>query len=279
MLGAIVGDVAGSYYEVLEVQKAKQKSKRDYEERIKILDKDIPLFTENSSCTDDSILTYSIYAAIKNNDQDYEKYLRYYGNKEVELGKDCYGRSRFGKGFIEWLKGDTQGTSYGNGAPMRISPIGFSFDTLEEVKENAYLATIPSHNHPESIKAAEAVAVSIFLLRKGYSKEQVHQYLENNYYNLNFDLEELRHNYKFTSKSENSTPQALFCFFQSHDFESAIRNAISIGGDTDTIACIVGALAEAEYGVPEKIKEAVKPYLREYMLDILTTDKKITKGK
>ena len=278
MLGAIIGDVAGSYYEVLEVNEVKQKKKRSYEERIKILDSNTPLFTEQSSCTDDSVLTYSIYAAIKNNDQDYEKYLRFYGNKESRLGNDMYGRSRFGKGFVDWLQGEYQGISYGNGAPMRISPVGFLFDNLEEVKENAYLATIPSHNHDEAIKAAEAVAVSIFLLRKGHSKEEVKAYVEDTYYRLNYDLEDLRHNYKFTSKAESSTPQALFCFFESHDFESTIRNAISIGGDTDTIACIAGSLAESAYGVPEDLKEAVKPYLREYMLDILKKNKVRKKG-
>ncbi len=278
MLGAIIGDVAGSYYEVLEVQEVKQKRKRTYEERIKILDEKTPLFTENSSCTDDSILTYSIYDAIKNNDQGYEKYLRMYGSREVKLGKDLYGRSRFGKGFIDWLKGTYQGTSYGNGSAMRISPVGFLFNTIEEVKENSYLATIPSHNHPEALKAAEAVAVSIFLLRNGQSKEEVKEYIEKLYYELNYNLEDLRHNYKFTSKAEFSTPQALFCFFESKDFESTIRNAISIGGDTDTIACIAGALAEAHYGVPENLKEQVKPYLRSYMLDLLTADKILIKG-
>lgn len=277
MLGAIIGDVAGSYYEVLEVVEAKKKSKRSFEERIKILDKDTPLFTKNSSCTDDSILTYSIFASIKNNDQDYEKYLRFYGQKELELGLEIYGRSRFGKGFVEWLQGDFQGTSYGNGAAMRISPVGYMFNTIEEVKENAYLATIPSHNNKEAIKSAEAVATSIFLLRTGYTKEEVKEYVEKNYYKLDYDLDFLRHNYKFTSKAENSIPQALFCFFESNDFESTIRNAISIGGDTDTIACIAASLAEAAYGVPEKFKERVKPYLKDYMLDILTADKTIIK--
>lgn len=274
MLGAIIGDVAGSYYEVLEILEVKQKRKRSYEERIKILDKNTPLFQENSSCTDDSVLTYSIYDAINNNDQDYEKYLRLYGQREVELGKDIYGRSRFGKGFIEWLQGDYQGTSYGNGAAMRISPVGYLFDTLEDVKENAYLATIPSHNNQEAIKGAECVAVSIFLLRTGHTKEEVKKYVEANYYSLDYNLEDLRHNYRFSSKTENSIPQALFCFFESHDFESTIRNAISIGGDTDTIACISGSLAEATYQIPEEIIDSVKPYLRDYMQDILKQTKK-----
>lgn len=273
MLGAIIGDVAGSYYEVLEVLEVKQKRKRAYEERIKILDKNTPLFHKNSSCTDDSILTYSIYDAIKNNDQDYGKYLRLYGQKEVELGCDIYGRSRFGKGFIEWLQGNFQGTSYGNGAAMRISPIGYLFNTIEEVKENAYLATIPSHNHPEAIKGAECIAVSIFLLRTGHTKDEVKKYVKANYYSLDYDLEDLRHNYKFSSKTINSVPQALFCFFESNDFESTIRNAISIGGDTDTIACIAGSLAEAIYEIPDEIIKSVKPYLREYMQDILSHTK------
>ncbi len=274
MLGAIIGDIAGSYYEVLEVNYIKNGKIRPYEERIKILNPETPLFTEESSCTDDSILTYSLFAAIKNNTQDYEKYLRKYSLMELELGKDIYGRSRFGKGHIAWAQGNYQGNSYGNGSCMRISPVGFLFNTLEEVKENAYLATIPSHNHPESLKGAECIATSIFLLRTGYNKEEVKKYVEKNYYRLNYDLEDLRHNYKFSSKTENSVPQALFCFFASQDFESTVRNAISIGGDTDTIACIAASLAEATYGIPEELIEQVKPYLRDYMLDILKTTKK-----
>ena len=100
------------------------------------------------------------------------------------------------------------------------------------------------------------------------------KYVEANYYSLDYDLEELRHNYKFSSKTINSVPQALFCFFESSDFESTIRNAISIGGDTDTIACIAGSLAEATYQIPAEIIESVKPYLRDYMQDILIQNKK-----
>ena len=158
MLGAIIGDIIGSYYEVLEIQeRINNKRNRSYEERIKILDENTPLFTENSSVTDDSILTCAIYDAILN-DKDYERYLKEYGIREINLGNDQYGRSRFGKGFVEWLENKKEGNSYGNGSAMRISPVGYLFNNLDEVKEESRKATITSHNHEEAIKGAEAVA-------------------------------------------------------------------------------------------------------------------------
>lgn len=275
MLGAIIGDVVGSYYEVLEVKEIKN-GHRSYEERIKILDQNTPLFTENSSVTDDSILTFAIYKAIKEN-KPYEEMLKYYAKQEINLGKDMYGRSRFGKGFVEWVNSNTQGTSYGNGASMRISPVGFLFNTLEEVKQETYKATIPSHNHQESILCAEAVATSIFLLRNGISKEELKEYIEKNYFKLDYDLEKLRRNYKFSSKSIDSVPQAIYTFLESNSFEETIRNAISIGGDTDTIACIAGSLAESYYGIPENLLEQVKPYLKDYMKELLEKEKTLQK--
>ena len=279
MLGAIIGDVAGSYIEVLEIQGRRTiDGHRSYEERIKILDKTVPLFGLNCSCTDDSILTMAIYDAIVNGSCDYEKYLREYGLREINNGMDIYGRSRFGKGFVSWLEGSYQGDSFGNGAAMRISPVGYMFNTLEEVKEQARLATIPSHNHKESIKAAEAVATTIFLLRTGHSKDDVYKYVTDNYYDLNYDLEDLQRNNVFSSKSSVSVPQALFVFFEANDFEDSIRKALSIGGDSDTIACIVGSISEAYYGIPEKLKVEVKPYMKDYMIDLLNK-KDYTKEK
>lgn len=269
MLGAIIGDIAGSSYEVLELNSKKNKEKRSYEERIKILDKDTPLFNDESCCTDDSILTCAIYDAIVNGDCEYEKYLKEYGIKEVANGKDDFGRGRFGPRFIEWLKGNCDGDSYGNGAAMRVSPVGYLFDNIEDVKKNAYLATIPSHNTPEAIKGAEAVAVSIYMLRCGYDKEEVIRYIKMHYYDLDFNLEDLQKNYTFSSRTNNSVPQALFVFGESEDFEDAIRKAISIGGDSDTIACIVGALSEEYYGISKKLKEKVKPLLKDYIYDLL----------
>lgn len=271
MLGAIIGDVVGSFYEVLEVKKIKN-GHRSYKERIKILDKNTPLFTSDCSVTDDSILTFAIYKAIKEN-APYETMLKEYAKKEINLGKDMYGRSRFGKGFVEWVKGNTEGTSYGNGASMRISPVGYLFDTLDEVKQETYKATIPSHNHEESLLCAEAVSTSIFLLRQGISKEELKEYIEKNYFKLDYDLDDLRKNYRFSSKSIDSVPQAIFTFLESNSFEDTIRNAISIGGDTDTIACIAGSLAEAHYGIPEELIKQVTPYLKDYMLELLDKEK------
>ena len=262
MLGAIIGDVAGSSYEVEEVLYWKEHHlPRPYLDKVKIMDKSIPLFTNNSSTTDDTSWTCAIYDAIINGDCNYEKYLREYGIRDLNKGKDIYGRSRFGKGSVAWIKGNYQGESYGNGCAMRISPIGFCFDDLNTIKEESYKATIPSHNHYESIKASESIATSIYLLRNGYNKLELKEYIEKNYYNLDFDLEELRHNYTFTSKAIFSVPQAIYIFLISNDFEDAIRKAISIGGDTDTIASITGALAESYYGIPEEIKDKIIPFL------------------
>ena len=272
MIGAIIGDVVGSYYEVLETT-----TERSYEDRIKILNKETPLFLKESSYTDDTVLTCAIYDAIKNGNCEYEKYLRSYGLKEINLGLDKYGRSRFGKGFIKWLNGDSVGDSYGNGCAMRISPVGFMFDSIEEIKEESYKATIPSHNHPDSIKGAEAIAIMIFLLRTGYSKEQVLSYIKSNYYEIDFDLENLQKTNKFTSKTSICVPQAIYIFSVSTDFEDAIRKAISIGGDTDTIAAIVGSLAEAYYGIPDDIKEEVKKYLNDDIINLMFKEKELVK--
>ena len=129
MYGAIIGDVAGSYYEVLEINAKKRKTIRSYMERVIVMDRLVPLFTKNNSCTDDLILTCAIADAILSN-TPYENKLKEYGLREIDLDLDIYGRSRFGKGFVEWLKSDYQGESYGNGCAMRISPIGFLYNDI-----------------------------------------------------------------------------------------------------------------------------------------------------
>lgn len=268
MLGAIIGDVAGSDLEVQEVKALKRGEIISYEERMKRMDKNTPLFNDRCETTDDSCLTIAIMDSILNN-KPYEESLREYGMMETNYGLDKYGRSRFGRGFKNWLAGNSLSNSYGNGCAMRISPVGYLFDNLEDVKEQSRLATIPSHNSDEGIKCAEAVATSIFLLRNGMSKEDVKSYVEDNYFDLNYNLEDLRHNYKFDSRAIYSVPQAMFCFFESNDFEDAVRKALSIGGDADTIACITGSIAESFYGVPDYLKEQVKPNLKEYMVPVL----------
>lgn len=270
MLGAIIGDKAGSNYEVEEISYwIKYKKARPYKERMKIMNPKTPLFSKNSSFTDDTAWTCAIYDAIVNGDCNYQVYLKSYGKKELKKGLDIYGRGRFSPSSIRWIQGNYQGTSYGNGAAMRISPVAFCFDSIEKIKEESYLATIPSHNHPDAIKSAEAVAVAIYLLRFGMPKNEVEEYIKSNYYKMNYNLEQLRHTYTFTSKAKDSIPQALFCFFKSTDFENAIRTAISIGGDTDTIASITGSLAESYYKIPDQLKEEIKKDLDEDTYNLL----------
>ncbi len=264
MLGAIIGDVAGSLYEVKEVNALLNKEKISKEERCEILNKEIPLFSENSSLTDDSILSLALIDAYLNK-KDYREKLKEYGLKEHEKGLDIYGRSKFGRGFIEFLYDDTKCNSYGNGCAMRIGALSALFDDIDTLKEEVYKATIPTHNHPDSLLCAEGLAVTVYLAKNSYSKEYIRKYIENNYFLLDFNLEDLQENYKFTSKAINSVPQAIYVFLESNNFEDAIRKAISIGGDSDTIACMVGSIAENYYGIPENIIESVYKYIpKEY---------------
>lgn len=270
MLGSIIGDIIGSIYEVEEVEAIKNNvdKKREFKERIKILDNNTLLFTDECSYTDDTVLTAAIADAVLNN-KDYEECLKTYGLNELNLGVDKYGRSRFGKGFCEWLQGNVEGNSYGNGSAMRISSIGYLFNDIETIKKEVKLATIPSHNNSEAIKGAEAVAVTIYLARIGKSKEEIKKYIEDNYYKLDYDLEDLQRNYRFSSKCSNSVPQALYCFIVSNSFLDAIRKSISIGGDSDTIAAIVGGISEVYYGIPNEIKDEVYKYIPDYIKEVL----------
>ena len=156
-----------------------------------------------------------------------------------------------------------------NGAAMRVSACGFAAQSLEEAIELADTVTAVTHNHPEGFKGAEATAAAIYLAQNGKSKEEIRTYLQAQYYPLDFTLEEIRETYRFDVSCQGSVPQALVAFLESENFEDAIRNAISIGGDSDTIAAITGGIAEAHYGVPDVIKEAALPYLPQDMREIL----------
>ena len=267
MLGAIIGDVAGSTYEVDEVKSLKEK-KDNYLNRIKILDKNTPLFNSDSSYTDDSVLTAAIAYSILN-DGDFYKNLKEFGLREINLGLDKYGRSRFGKGFCEWVKGDYIGDSYGNGCAMRISPIANYYDTFKDIRCEMIKATYPSHNNRESYTMCSLVTSCILLAKMGRSKTEIGEFIDIHFGNIvDFNLEDLQKNYKFTSRAKDSVPQAVFCFLKANNFEDAIRKAISIGGDSDTIAAITGSIAEAYYGIDEELIEKVEPYLPEYIKEI-----------
>lgn len=157
-----------------------------------------------------------------------------------------------------------------NGSAMRVSPCGFFANSLEEAQALAKASAEVTHNHPEGIKGAVATASSIFLARQGKTKEEIKTYIQENYYPMDFTLAEIRPTYEFDVSCQGAVPQALECFFESADFEDAIRNCISIGGDSDTIAAICGGVAEAYYGIPEDIQNTALSYLDDNLLDIVT---------
>lgn len=267
MLGAIIGDIAGSTYEVKEVNALKKGLKVSYEDRIKILNKNVPLFDSNSSCTDDTILTSAVADAIMN-DGDFYKYIKEYATREINLGLDNYGRSRFGSRFIGWVNGNQDNNSIGNGAAMRVSPIANYYNDLNAIIKKTTESTVVSHNTIEAVISTITVSICIFLARNNYSKEAIKQVIEK-IYNIDFNLEDLQRNYKFSAVASNSVPQAIYCFLISNDFEDSIRTAISIGGDSDTIAAITGSISEAYYGIPSNIIEEANKYIPDYIREVV----------
>lgn len=234
MLGAIIGDLAGSIYEFEQVKNCRE---------IKINN----IIEDNSFFSDDTILTIAIADAALNN-VDYKTKLKEYAVKyNSNLPKNIpYFKTMFSPNFIKWAKSDYQGESSGNGAMMRISPIGFLFNTEKEVIKNSYLATIPSHNTEEAIKCATIVALIIFYARQGFLKQEIINKL-----NLKIKKPNIE---KFNYTCANTIDVCLYSLFKANNFEDSLKLAISFGGDTDTNACIVGSMAEALFGIDEELK-------------------------
>ncbi len=245
MLGAIIGDIIGSPYEF-----SSNKTKN------------FPLFQDGCRLTDDSYMTIAVACACSDtNLQDeaiFKADITYWMRRIGRL----YPNVGYGGMFFRWLKSDIMPAynSFGNGSAMRVSPVAWAAKTLEEAEKSAAWSAEVTHNHPEGVKGAKAVAAAIFLARQGKSKEEIKVYIENSYYALNFKLDDIRPTYKFDVTCQGSVPQAIQCFLESADFEDAIRNAVSLGGDGDTQAAIAGAIAEAYYGIPNGIKEKVLEY-------------------
>ncbi len=240
MIGAIAGDIIGSRWEF---------------NRIKTTE--FPLFSEKNGFTDDSIMTAAIADAILH-DKDPAKTMREWSRK-IRPRKNVGG---YGKRFFQWLAArevQPPYNSFGNGAAMRISPVGFYYDTLDEVLVKAEFYTVVSHNHPEGIKGAQATATAIFLARTGSSKDEIRCYVTDRFgYDLSRSCDEIRPDYSFNETCQGTVPEAIICFLESTDFESAVRLAVSLGGDSDTLGCITGSIAEAFYGVPDSISWNVR---------------------
>ena len=253
MLGAIIGDIVGSRFEWHNIKS-----------------KEFEFLTYKCSPTDDSIMTLALAQAILVSKPDYSDLSQNAVECMQRVGRN-YPDCGYGGKFRRWIFSSNPQpyNSFGNGAAMRVSPAGFAATSLEEAKVLAQKVTEVTHNHPEGLKGAEATAVAIYMARTGSSILEIRDYIDQNYYPMNFALDGIRKDYHFDVTCQGSVPQALMAFFESTGFEDAIRNAISIGGDSDTIAAICGGIAEAYYGIPSDIRKHALTFLDERLLQIL----------
>ena len=263
MIGAIVGDIAGSRFE-WHNRKSKRFTfmKGEGESR------------HPCRFTDDSVMTLAVADAIMKwreaGGGSYDALSAETVVRMQEFGR-LYPRAGYGGAFRRWLRDEAPQpyNSWGNGSAMRVSACGWAGRTRDEVKAMSRAITEVTHNHPEGIKGAEATAVATFLARTGKTMEEIKAVVVRDYYPLGFTLDEIRPTYAFDVSCQGSVPQALEAFFESTSFEDAIRNAISIGGDSDTIGAICGAVAGAYYGVPDDIRAKAEGFLDQHLLETL----------
>ena len=264
MIGAIIGDIVGSRFEF--------KNHRS---------KDFELFGKGCFATDDSIMTLAVAKAIMEASKIKPRSLHGYDDEFYSVLSDLsvkymqeigrqYPNCGYGGRFYQWVFSDNPRPykSYGNGAAMRVSPAGFIGESKQEVERLAETVTAVTHNHREGIKGAQATAVAIYLARKGARKSEIRECIVRDYYPLDFKIDDIRPTYRFNETCQETVPQAIECFLESRSFEDAIRTAISLGGDSDTIGAITGAIAEAYYGVPPEIKEKALTYLDDRLRSI-----------
>ena len=251
MIGAILGDYIGSRFEGSPVKT-----------------KDFELFTNKNTITDDSVLTIAIADCLMSG-IEYSRNLRTY--------YQLYPRAGFGASFHIWASSEQEVPyySFGNGSAMRVSPVGWYFNSLQEVLEQSKKSAEVTHNHPEGIKGAQAVAAAIFFSRQGFGKQDIKQEIQTRFnYDLSRTVQEIRPNYSFDVTCQGSVPESIICFLESEDVEDAIRNAISLGGDSDTQGCIAGSIAEAYYGelprdLEQKVLNSLDSFLYQKVSDFL----------
>ena len=253
MIGAIIGDIVGSRFEWNNHRS-----------------KDFDLMPHQCFFTDDSIMSLAVCDALMRCQPDFIDLGKQAVRSMQEIGRP-YPNSGYGGSFYRWMYSDTPMpyNSFGNGAAMRVSACGYVAKSLEEAKRLSKAVTEVTHNHPEGIKGAEATAVAVYLARTGKGLLEIQDYITKNCYPMDFTLDSIRNTYQFNETCQNTVPQALEAFFESTGFEDAIRNAISIGGDSDTLAVITGAVAEAYYGVPASIRKLALTFLDKRLLKIL----------
>ena len=252
MIGSIIGDILGSIYEFSNIKT-----------------KDFELFKPECEYTDDSVLTFATADWLLYGGNVAHYYSRYGQEYPYPMGG-------YGGGFQRWLiRANREGifepyNSCGNGSAMRVGPVGWAFNTKADVLEWARKSAECTHNHPEGIKGAQATALCILMARQGKSKEEIRQEIEQEFqYDLHFTCDQIRHTYGWGGTCQDSVPQAIVAFLDGTNLEDSIRNAISIGGDSDTIGCITGSIAEAFYGVPANIRGKTLTYLDDSFISIL----------
>lgn len=259
MYGAILGDIIGSPFEFDRGDKTK----------------DFKLFSRRSHFTDDSVMTLAVCEALLKVGQDATV-------KEIEdaviTSMQSWGRryphEGYGGYFRCWLtaRHPEPYNSFGNGSAMRVSAAGWLYDSLEKTRVVAKATANVTHNHPEGIKGAEATASAIFMARNGSSKEEIKKYIENEFhYDLNRTLDEIRPSFHMHETCQKTVPEAIIAFLEAKDFEDAIRNAVSLGGDTDTLGAITGSIAEAYFGIPEALRSECRNRINKDMRDVVDT--------
>ena len=241
MYGAILGDMIGAPYEFDRGNKTKE----------------FPLFSSESEFTDDSVMTVAVAEALLDSMGKDDAQVKETLVASMQKWGQRYPYAGYGARFIYWVHAENPQPygSYGNGSAMRVSSAGWLFDTLEETRHMARLTSEVSHNHPEGIKGAEAIASAIFLARTGASKEEIREYIVQEFgYDLSRTCDEIRPTYHHVESCQETVPEAITAFLEGNGFEDVIRTAVSLGGDCDTLTCIAGSIAEAFYGVPDALK-------------------------
>lgn len=256
MFGAILGDIIGSPYEF---------------DHNNIKTKDFPLFSRNSHFTDDTVMTIAIAEAVLNADGNLDDLADEAVASMQKLGR-LYPYAGYGARFVGWVHSDNPKpyNSLGNGAAMRVSPVAWAFDDMETVRKAARAVTAVTHNHPEGIKGAEATASAIFMARKGATKAEIKAYIESEFgYDLSRTCDEIRPDYRHDETCMRTVPEAFAAFLEGESFEDVIRNAVSLGGDSDTLTAIAGSIAEGFYGIDHKLKAEAVKRLDGFLEDIL----------
>ena len=250
MLGAIIGDIVGSVYEFHNTKSM-----------------NFELFTKWNRFTDDSVMTLAVAKWLLEDEKHTKEHLIHCMQ---ELGM-CHPDAGYGGRFSIWLEQDNPQpyNSWGNGAGMRVSPVGLYAKTLDEALSLAALTASVSHNHPEGVKGAQAIAASVFLCKEGKSKQEIKEYIEKTFdYNLNRSIAEIRPRYEFVVSCQGSVPEAIIAFLEGNSFEEVIRLAISLGGDSDTIGAMAGSIAACCYPIPDEIANRCNNILTVYLREI-----------